>query len=104
VSETSNLRLLPVAQEDERILATIERPPCLHRRSDLDRDARRIYCRDCKSELDAFDVLLRLAREREQWRAEGDAIRAKTIRAERLLEETERQLANAKRRLARASK
>jgi hypothetical protein len=60
-------------KDDQRPLAVKERQTgdtssyCLHRRTELDTKSQRVYCRDCESEVTAFDTLLRLAREPERW-------------------------------------
>lgn len=75
---------------------------CGHRRSELDEDSRRVYCRECGEELDPFTVLQKLAGEPERWHGYVERAKAEAKRAEAELADLKRQLRNAKARARRA--
>lgn len=75
---------------------------CRHEASWVDIDARRVYCRRCEAELDPFDVLEKLARNREFLVSQGRTLRFECDRRARELEELKRKEANAKARVRRA--
>lgn len=57
------------ADDDARPLATSPRPDtwCQHRRTELNGESRRVFCRDCGREVPAFDVLQDLCRDWERY-------------------------------------
>lgn len=74
---------------------------CLHRRLELDEEARRVYCSDCEAEIPAFDALVKFSREFERWVIARDRARAEAVRASERLADLKRQERNAKARLRR---
>jgi hypothetical protein len=74
---------------------------CRHDASWVDIDARRVYCRRCEAELDPFDVLEKLARNREFLVTQGRTLRFECDRRARELEDLKRREANAKARVRR---
>lgn len=88
-----------IDQEDEdRPLKTGERAHCSHRRTKLDREARRVYCRDCGREVDAFEVLVGLARDPERLIGARKAAEMRLRQVKAKLDELLRQERNAKSR------
>jgi RNase P subunit RPR2 len=77
---------------------------CQHMRVSLDTDAHRTFCRDCETEVDSFDYILRLAREWESYAAWARRHRDDAKRYAALVEDTKRQLRNVKAQLRRAGK
>jgi hypothetical protein len=90
-------------QDEDRPFVTADRPPfCTHKRTRLDAEAQRVYCRDCSREVPAFVVLQGFAREPERYiDHRKEAIRRAKV-AEGNLAELERIEANAKARVRRA--
>lgn len=74
---------------------------CAHRHSELDESARRVYCADCKEEVDAFGVLLNLARHRERYVGSIKRARSDARQAGQRLDEVKRMERNARARLRR---
>jgi hypothetical protein len=96
----------PLLPEVEGEYPTKEaKPPgfCSHRRTQFDKTSRRVHCIECGREVEAFTVLMQLAKDREQL----DAHRDHTIRATRIAEarlaEIKRQERNAKARMRKAN-
>lgn len=85
-------------QESDLPPLQLERAPqnfraCQHKSSIIDRDARRIHCKDCGAELDPYEVLSRLA-----MHSEAVDARVKEIREfNRIQQETAERIANEKR-------
>jgi len=75
---------------------------CRHRRTELDVDARRVYCRDCGLERPPFDVLRDLAGEHERYVEQRKRAQREARLALGRLRELERQERNAKGRVRRA--
>lgn len=74
-------------EHDDATPATKDDPKgyCRHRRVRLDEEARRIFCRDCDREVDAFSVILSWANDWARitrWRQEAE--RRRTRAGERL--------------------
>lgn len=87
-------------EDEARPVKSGERGPfCLHLRTELDGVARRVRCRDCKREVDAFEVLEALARDWERWIAGRDAAETRARGAEANLERILRLERNGKARL-----
>lgn len=76
---------------------------CRHERVELDGEARRVYCSDCKIEVDAFAALLNLSRHFVRWQTRY----AQAARAAKQMEdqaaELKRELRNLKARVRRAA-
>lgn len=68
----------------------------------MDAQARRVYCRDCGSEVPAFDHLEVLARAHEAYLDARNEAQRQAVRAREQLESLKRQIVNAKSRLRRA--
>ena len=77
---------------------------CSHRRVELVSDSRRVFCRDCAAEVDAFDALLDIARVPERYIESRKAAKREARRAHSELDEVKRELRNAKARLRRAQR
>lgn len=76
---------------------------CGHLTFELDDHARRIYCGGCGVEVDPIDVLTKLARVPDKWRAQRDRAKREAERATAELADIKRQVRNAKAQLRRAS-
>lgn len=93
--------LLPDA-EGEYPTKELKRPGyCAHRRTQFNTTSRRIHCVACEAEVDAFDVLVAFAKDRERLDAHRDYTIRLTRLAEARLAEILRQERNAKARLKR---
>lgn len=93
--------LFPVAEGDPP-LTTRPRPPyCAHQSTELDTEARRVYCRTCGREVDAFDALHTLAESSERFQQHRETAAREARRAQAELEEVKRELRNAKGRVRR---
>lgn len=81
------------------------RPDChgRHTRCELDQDEHRVYCRDCKAEVTAFDALARLADDFERYVTTRRAAAAEVRRLEKRAEDLKREERNTKARLRRAT-
>lgn len=91
--------LRPELAEGDAPVRTRPRPPfCAHRSTELDVEARRVYCRTCGREVPAFDAMLELAREFERWLEQRDAAKREARRYQAELEDVKRELRNAKSR------
>jgi hypothetical protein len=94
--------LVPRDRDADAPVRTRPRRPgkrlCLHYRVELDHDVRRVYCRDCEQEVDAFDALTLLARDFERWTVSRDRAHRETRQAQAILDEVKRELRNAKAR------
>lgn len=77
---------------------------CGHRRVELDGTARRVYCRDCGDEVDAWETLSMLAAEPERWERHRETARADAKRAQAELDDLKRRVRNAKAQLRRAER
>lgn len=75
---------------------------CLHRRYELVGEERRVLCKDCGSDIDAFDALEDLARRVERYIYERQENERKAKQSARALAEAERLLRNAKAKIRRA--
>lgn len=98
----SNLRLLPVAEPDDDPVITKQEPAdryCRHQQASIDENAHRLYCRDCKEEIDPLDFLLDLAGRWASVQTDRDSMKAKARLASRELIDVQRRLKNAKARL-----
>ena len=77
---------------------------CFHRQFNLKTTNRRVYCRQCGAEVDAFDALMTFS---DEWEHYQHGLKAMAARLERLraqTKEAERLEKNAKARLARAKR
>lgn len=93
--------LFPAVGDDDRMLTTTghdRRPWCGHQRVTLDTETRRVHCRECGREVDAFDALHTIARDGERWLEQRDELRRQARRAADDLEELKRDERNAKAR------
>lgn len=83
--------------------APIRRDPktsfCRHHKTRLDRDARRIYCRECDAEVDSFTVIDRLVADSETWIRHRKEAERRARAAQTRLEEILRLERNARSRL-----
>lgn len=89
----------PDEHDDESPAEKEERKHCLHRKVKLDTEARRVFCRECDREVDAFTVILAWANDWTRityWRKEAERRRA---RAGDRLEEILRVEKNARARV-----
>lgn len=88
--------------DDERPLSSApERSYCRHDRAQLDEEARRVHCRDCGCELEAFAVLLQLARASERYIRQRDHAAREARQVQQRVQDLKRQERNAKARLRR---
>lgn len=76
---------------------------CMHQRLELDQDVRRVYCKDCESEVDLFDALVKFARDFERHVEHRDRAKHEARRAQERLTDIKRQVRNAKAQLRRVS-
>jgi hypothetical protein len=84
---------------DDAPIHTQEAQRCFHDKLRLDTDARRVYCRDCGSEVDPFTGLVNFSKTFERYRSSLDSLRAEVRRHGNSLEEIKRLERNAKNRL-----
>lgn len=100
------IQLVPKGDEDAPVRR--KRDPqkrwCAHWHTSLNETARRVYCRDCDAELDAFDVLLMLSQHWERYESSRDDMKAQAKRAQAELEDLKRKVRNAKAQVRRASR
>lgn len=91
---------------DELPLRVVPHPPsaCRHRGSYIDKASRRVYCRGCEQELDPYDVLDRIARDREHMVKTAQQYRFETDSLLKRVNELERLERNAKSRVRTAKK
>lgn len=90
--------------DEQRPVAKDERQPwCRHKRVRLT-EARRVYCRDCKREVPAFDVLDDLAHDWERYMHTREDAQARSKTAQANLTELLRLERNAKARVRAAGK
>lgn len=75
---------------------------CRHRGSYINKADRRVYCRSCEQELDPYDVLDRIARDREHMVTTAQHLRFETDSLLKRVNELERLERNAKSRVKRA--
>lgn len=86
-------------------LTKAERPPwCSHDHVQLDDEKHRVFCRDCRREIDAYDALEKFAAQWNRWRDRIENVKRETRVREGRLEEIKREEKNAKARLARVRK
>jgi len=99
------LPLFAAGTDDEAPLLMKAKPDwCRHARTEVDGEARRVYCRDCKREVPAFDVLQRLAKSHDRFVSSRDTAQreARVLRGE--LENLKREERNVKARIRNAKK
>jgi hypothetical protein len=95
--------LFPAEGDDAAPVRSLPRPPyCGHRRFELDREARRVYCRDCGREVPAFEALELFSHEYDRWAQTRNRAEREARLAEARLEELARRERNAKARVRRA--
>lgn len=79
-------------QDDQRPL-TMDRPRrrfCPHNRTRLDPSARRVFCRDCGEEVDAFTILAGIAEDHERLVMHREHLRDKIAVLEQHVESLQR--------------
>lgn len=100
-----SLTLVPGNPNVDPPVTIRERPGyCLHTHVELDGPARRVHCRECGAEVDAFDFLITLARDFERWSYSRDAARREAEYYGREVEELKRQRRNLRAQVRRASR
>jgi hypothetical protein len=103
VSDEGNvIELFPPAKgtddEHDKLAVHTSRQRCHHRGARLDADARRVYCRECNVEIDAYEVLERIAREPERTIEERKTAQRRLRQVRSELKNLEREERNAKAR------
>lgn len=87
--------------DDDAPLHRVHNKPCLHRRIRLDKDAHRVYCRECDAEVDPFAFLFWLTGEWERWVSARESAEKRFMAAQARLDETLRLERNARARVKR---
>lgn len=93
--------LFPAAEGDPPLTTRARPPYCAHQSTELDTEARRVYCRTCGREVDAFDALHTLANSSERFQQHRAQAEREARRAYSELELVKRELRNAKSRVRR---
>ncbi len=75
---------------------------CWHKRVSLDPDSHRVYCRDCETEVDPWEVLNHLAQNWERWANVRDTAKQEAKYRLGDVEQVKREERNTKSRLRRA--
>lgn len=98
--------LFPLAEEGDDAHPVLPDPTavyaCIHRDTRLDRAARRVYCRKCGREVEAYAVLEALAHDSSRYIGAREEAKRQAELAQARLEELLRRERNAKARLRRA--
>jgi len=104
----ADLRIIDGGGDGDPPVSTRARDPdkryCRHRSAELDTTARRVYCRACGDELDAFEYLLDLARNWERYDRTVKDAKARAKSATKELDDLRRQVRNAKAQRRRATR
>lgn len=91
--------------EAERATLRIDRKRwCPHTRTRLDAESRRVFCRGCGDEVDAFSVLVDIAREGDRLLADRDHLRNQIAILEGKVADLKAEERRVKGRLRRAGK
>jgi hypothetical protein len=91
--------------EGEPPLTGKERPPyCWHKTFLMDGESRRVHCRECGREVDAFDALDHFRQEWERYMGHLESTKRELELRRGELEDVKRQVKNAKAQKRRASK
>ncbi|HEX7088757.1 MAG TPA: hypothetical protein VF192_01405 [Longimicrobiales bacterium] len=85
-------------------IRTRRKPWCDHRLTELDPDSRRVFCRSCGEEVDAWEALRAIAFHWERYEAQVAALQKEAERLGEVVRKLKREERNAKARLRRAGK
>lgn len=96
--EVHDFRAPPVRKREK------ERVYCRHRRYELDYDSRRVYCRSCGEEVDAFAALKAIADDWAHVRRVRESLDSEIRAKRKQLNDLERRIRNAKARVRRAER